>query len=73
MRNCALRGVDLCASRATSLTRSAYARVPCWVCLPRSPASMIWIIGEYADRIDNAHELLEQLTANFEEDSVNVR
>jgi hypothetical protein len=34
---------------------------------------MIWILGEYADRIDNAHDLLEQLTANFEEDSVHVR
>jgi len=34
---------------------------------------MIWIIGEYADRIANAAELLEQLTTTFEEDSVNVQ
>jgi AP-1 complex subunit beta-1 len=40
---------------------------------PEAKASMIWILGEYADRIDNAHDLLEQLTANFEEDSVHVQ
>ena len=34
---------------------------------------MIWIIGEYADRIENAHDLLEQLLANFEEDGIEVR
>ena len=40
---------------------------------PPLAASMIWIIGEYADRIANAAELLEQLTTTFEEDSVNVQ
>lgn len=28
---------------------------------PDAKASMVWIIGEYADRIDNANELLEQV------------
>jgi hypothetical protein len=32
---------------------------------PEAKASMVWIIGEYADRIDNANDLLEQFVENF--------
>jgi AP-1 complex subunit beta-1 len=32
---------------------------------PEAKASMIWIIGEYADRIDNAGELLETFMGSF--------
>ncbi|KAH9248796.1 hypothetical protein BASA81_013542 [Batrachochytrium salamandrivorans] len=32
-------------------------------------ASMIWIIGQYSDRIENADELLEQFLDTFKEDS----
>jgi AP-1 complex subunit beta-1 len=32
---------------------------------PEAKASMIWIIGEYADRIDNADELLETFIDAF--------
>ena len=35
---------------------------------PEAKAAMIWIIGEYADRIDNADELLEQFVDNFPEE-----
>ena len=30
---------------------------------------MIWIIGEYAERIDNADELLEQFLETFPEET----
>jgi len=38
---------------------------------PEAKASMVWIIGEYADRIDNASELLGHFVESFsDEDSV---
>ena len=36
---------------------------------PEAKASMIWIIGEYADRIDNADELLESFLDSFPEET----
>jgi AP-1 complex subunit beta-1 len=35
---------------------------------PEAKASMIWIIGEYAERIDNADELLETFLDSFHEE-----
>jgi len=35
---------------------------------PMAKASMIWIIGEYAERIDNADELLDTFLETFEEE-----
>lgn len=35
---------------------------------PLAKASMIWIIGEYAERIDNADELLDAFLETFEEE-----
>ncbi len=40
---------------------------------PEAKASMIWIIGEYAERIDNADELLEQFLETFPEEQSMVR
>jgi AP-1 complex subunit beta-1 len=40
---------------------------------PEAKASMIWIIGEYAERIDNADELLETFLVDFHEESVVVQ
>eukprot|EP00128_Syssomonas_multiformis_P015627 Colp12_sorted_trinity150504_noHs@17712 len=40
---------------------------------PEAKASMIWIIGEYADRIDNADELLEQFLENFADENTQVQ
>lgn len=40
---------------------------------PEAKASMIWIVGEYADRIDNADELLESFLDNFIEESSQVQ
>jgi len=40
---------------------------------PEAKASMIWIIGEYSDRIDNAPELLENFIETFEEESPSVQ
>lgn len=34
---------------------------------------MIWIIGEYAERIDNADELLESFLETFSEESAQVQ
>ena len=36
---------------------------------PEAMESMIWIIGEYADRIDNAVELLESFLDNFHDEN----
>lgn len=35
-------------------------------------ASMIWIIGEYAERIDNADELLESFLEGFHDENTQV-
>ncbi|KAH0871035.1 hypothetical protein HID58_078057 [Brassica napus] len=40
---------------------------------PEAKASMIWIIGEYAERIDNADELLESFLENFPEEPAQVQ
>lgn len=39
---------------------------------PDARAAMVWIIGQYADRIDNAEELMEDLTLNFLSESAEV-
>lgn len=36
---------------------------------PEAKASMIWIIGEYAERIDNADELLESFLETFQDET----
>jgi hypothetical protein len=36
-------------------------------------ASMIWIIGEYAERIDNADELLESFLEGFQDENTQVK
>lgn len=40
---------------------------------PEAKASMIWIIGEYAERIDNADELLESFLENFQDEPATVQ
>jgi len=40
---------------------------------PEAKASMIWIIGEYAERIDNADELLETFLETFPEETSMVK
>jgi len=40
---------------------------------PEAKASMVWIIGEYAERIDNANELLETFLDSFEEEDAMVQ
>ncbi|KAJ9549870.1 hypothetical protein OSB04_022413 [Centaurea solstitialis] len=40
---------------------------------PEAKASMIWIIGEYAERIDNADELLESFLESFSEEPAPVQ
>ncbi|MQL72775.1 hypothetical protein Taro_005105 [Colocasia esculenta] len=40
---------------------------------PEAKASMIWIIGEYAERIDNADELLESFLESFPEEPALVQ
>eukprot|EP00249_Psilotum_nudum_P015475 c25346_g1_i2 orf=354-3071(+) len=40
---------------------------------PEAKASMIWIIGEYAERIDNADELLETFLETFPEEPAQVQ
>ena len=41
--------------------------------LPLPRASMIWIIGEYAERIDNAGELLGTFLENFVDETTSVQ
>ncbi|CEG39573.1 ap-2 complex subunit [Plasmopara halstedii] len=40
---------------------------------PEAKASMIWIIGEYAERIDNADELLESFMESFDDETAQVQ
>jgi len=40
---------------------------------PEAKASMVWIIGEYAERIDNADELLDTFLETFEEEDPAVQ
>ena len=40
---------------------------------PEARAAMVWIVGEYADRIDNADELLEQFLEGFPEEAPRVQ
>jgi AP-1 complex subunit beta-1 len=40
---------------------------------PEAKASMVWIIGEYAERIDNAEELLEAFLDTFLEEAPEVQ
>ncbi|KAI0306363.1 Adaptor protein complex beta subunit [Multifurca ochricompacta] len=40
---------------------------------PESKASMIWIIGQFANRIDNADELMDDLTYNFLDEPTEVQ
>ena len=39
---------------------------------PEAKASMIWIIGEYAERIDNADELLDSFLESFADETATV-
>ncbi|XP_074640623.1 AP-1 complex subunit beta-1-like isoform X2 [Tubulanus polymorphus] len=40
---------------------------------PEARASMIWIIGQYAERIDNADELLESFLEGFQDENTQVQ
>ncbi|KAI6188765.1 AP complex subunit beta [Aphelenchoides besseyi] len=40
---------------------------------PEARASMIWIIGEYAERIDNADELLKSFVDGFHDENTQVQ
>ncbi|KAK9467311.1 adaptin N terminal region-domain-containing protein [Lipomyces arxii] len=40
---------------------------------PEARAAMIWIIGEYADKIDNALEILEMFVRSFMEETTQVQ
>jgi len=40
---------------------------------PEAKASMVWIIGEYADRIDNADELLDSFLESFADETAIVQ
>jgi AP-2 complex subunit beta-1 len=39
---------------------------------PESKAAMVWVLGQFADKIDNVDELLEDLLFRFLEESVEV-
>ena len=40
---------------------------------PEAKASMVWVIGQFANRIDNADELMDDLTYNFLEEPTEVQ
>ncbi|KAG6854317.1 hypothetical protein C0991_008212 [Blastosporella zonata] len=40
---------------------------------PESKAAMVWILGQFSDRIDNADELLDELLYTFLDESVEVQ
>lgn len=49
----------------------AFIRITCLLFVVR--ASMIWILGEYAERIDNADELLGSFLEGFADEDTQVR
>jgi vesicle coat complex subunit len=40
---------------------------------PEAKAAMIWVIGQYADRIENSDQLLEDFLFTFDEEPVDVQ
>lgn len=40
---------------------------------PEAKGSLIWIIGEYAERIDNADDLINIFLENFKEENPQVK
>jgi AP-2 complex subunit beta-1 len=40
---------------------------------PEAKAAMVWILGQYANRIDNAEELMDDLTYAFMDETTEVR
>nr|KAJ3420883.1 AP-1 complex subunit beta-1 [Polyrhizophydium stewartii] len=40
---------------------------------PEAKASMVWIVGQYSDRIENADELLQQFLETFKDDAAEVQ
>lgn len=40
---------------------------------PEAKAAVIWIIGQYADRIDNSDELLQDYLATFHDETIEVQ
>lgn len=40
---------------------------------PEAKAAMVWVLGQFSDRIDNADELLDDLVYKFLEETVEVR
>ncbi|KAK9370103.1 Clathrin/coatomer adaptor, adaptin-like protein [Lipomyces kononenkoae] len=40
---------------------------------PEAKAAMIWIIGEYADRIENSDQLLDEFLFTFKEETIEVQ
>lgn len=40
---------------------------------PEAKASLIWILGEYADKIDNADELIGTFLDNYAEEPIQVQ
>ncbi|XWS61748.1 hypothetical protein CRYUN_Cryun07bG0152300 [Craigia yunnanensis] len=60
----AVRAIGRCAIKLERAAERSYFAL---FLPPLCKASMIWIIGEYAERIDNADELLESFLESFPE------
>lgn len=56
-----------------SLTSPHFSKYLLTLILMIHRASMIWIIGEYAERIDNAAELLESFLEGFQDENSQVQ
>ena len=59
--------------RVTSACRPPLCGASVCVGRPEAKASMIWIVGEYAERIDNAEELLSMFLETFGEEPAAVQ
>ncbi len=64
-----------CARIWTHWTNQKRGLLPCFFYLKiiMFSASMVWIIGEYAERIDNADELLESFLDGFHDENTQVQ
>ncbi|KAA8586541.1 hypothetical protein FQN60_000377 [Etheostoma spectabile] len=75
----AVRAIGRCAIKV-EVRNASYESIIATLCEnldsldePDARAAMIWIVGEYAERIDNADELLESFLEGFHDESTQVQ
>ncbi|KAL0588808.1 AP-2 complex subunit beta [Plecturocebus cupreus] len=76
----AVRAIGRCAIKVEQSAECCYVSIIATLCEnldsldePDDRAAMIWTVGEYGERIDNADELLESFLERFHDESTQVQ